>query len=129
VERAKYTKAPRGIIRLLKIKEDVDKMLALDETILDLAIQQNQVVDCGTMAAEATLGIVSTSVSRGREAAFQARHRYMKQTAVRSRSLDRSTFSRGSSQEDLPGTQQIPQQPFLPTTCSSRPERLLHMAT
>jgi hypothetical protein len=31
VERAKYTKAPRGIIRLLKIK-DSDKLLALDET-------------------------------------------------------------------------------------------------
>jgi hypothetical protein len=56
VERAKYTKAPRGIIRLLKIKEDGDKLLAQDETVLDLAFQRNQVVDCGTMAAEATLG-------------------------------------------------------------------------
>jgi hypothetical protein len=56
VQRAKYTKAPRGIIRLLKIKEDGDKFLALDETILDLAFQRNQVVDCGTMAAQATLG-------------------------------------------------------------------------
>jgi hypothetical protein len=56
VERAKDTKAPRGIISLLKIKEDGDKLLAQDETILDLAFQRNQVVDCGTMAAEATLG-------------------------------------------------------------------------
>jgi hypothetical protein len=56
VERAKYTKAPHGIIRFLKIKEDGDKLLALDETTLDLAFQRNQVVDCGTMAAEATLG-------------------------------------------------------------------------
>jgi hypothetical protein len=46
VENAKYTKASRGIIRLLKIK-DGDKLLALDETILDLAFQRNQVVDCG----------------------------------------------------------------------------------
>jgi hypothetical protein len=36
VERAKDTKAPRGIIRLLKIKEDGDKLLAQDETVLDL---------------------------------------------------------------------------------------------
>jgi hypothetical protein len=56
VERGKYTKAPRGIIRLLKIEEDDDKLLALDETVLDLAFQRNQVIDCGTMAAEATLG-------------------------------------------------------------------------
>jgi hypothetical protein len=56
VERAKDTKAPRGIIRLLKIKEDGDKLLAQDETVLELAFQRNQVVDCGTMAAEATLG-------------------------------------------------------------------------
>jgi hypothetical protein len=31
-------------------------VLAQDETVLDLAFQRNQVVDCGTMAAEATLG-------------------------------------------------------------------------
>jgi hypothetical protein len=55
VERVKYTKAPRGIIGLLKIKEDGDKLLVLDETILDLAFQRNQVVDCGTMAAKVTL--------------------------------------------------------------------------
>jgi hypothetical protein len=52
VERAK----PRAIIRFLKIKEDGDKLLAHYETILDLAFQQNQVVDCGTMAAKDTLG-------------------------------------------------------------------------
>jgi hypothetical protein len=73
VERAKYTKEPRGIIRLLKIKEDGDKLLALDETILDLAIQQNQVVDGGTMVAEATLGIVSTSVSRRESSCFTSK--------------------------------------------------------
>jgi hypothetical protein len=56
VERAKYTKAPRGIIRLLKIKEDGDKLLVKDEKFLDLAFQRNEVVDCGMMAAEATLG-------------------------------------------------------------------------
>jgi hypothetical protein len=56
VERAKYTKAPRGIICLLKIKEDGDKLLAQYEKVLDLAFQRTQVVDCGTMAAEATLG-------------------------------------------------------------------------
>jgi hypothetical protein len=43
--------AQRGIILILKIKEDGDKLLALDETILDLAFQRNQVVDFGTMAA------------------------------------------------------------------------------
>jgi hypothetical protein len=56
VKRAKDTKAPRGIICLLKIKEDGDKLPAQDETVLDLAFQRNQAVDCGTMAAEATLG-------------------------------------------------------------------------
>jgi hypothetical protein len=56
VERAKDTKAPRGIIRLLKIKESGETLLAQVETVLDLAFQRNQVVDCGTMAAQATLG-------------------------------------------------------------------------
>jgi hypothetical protein len=56
VERAKDAKAPRGFIRRFKIKEDGDKLQAQDETVLDLAFQRNQVVDCGTMAAEATLG-------------------------------------------------------------------------
>jgi hypothetical protein len=40
VERAKDTKALHGIIRLLKIKEDGDKFLAQDETVLDLAFQR-----------------------------------------------------------------------------------------
>jgi hypothetical protein len=56
VERAKDTTAPRDIIRFLKIKDDGDKLLVQDETVWDLAFQRNRVVDCETMAAEATLG-------------------------------------------------------------------------